>query len=177
MKYITILGSDPGKNNSAFSIVKVMIDPPFRYAVAETGMVKNVIRDLTVDPMRQSKAYRAETLELIKRHEVDVITVERFQNRGRFSGNTGELVSMMIGVMYGLPVLDVKVITAAQWKNAANKVGDLAQIYEESTLVAHRVDATSIALYGASQYLMLPPFEFLKGDGQQKYVRRLNKTG
>lgn len=176
MKYITVLGSDPGKNNSAIGIVHVLLSDPTQYRVVETGMVSSVVRDLTTDPMRQAAAYRKEMLAIVRKHEVDVITVERFQNRGRFSGNTGELVSMMIGVLFGLPVLDVKVITAAQWKNAFNRVGCLEDLYKSSELVAHRVDASSIGLYGASQYLGATAFEFLAGGGQRRYCAKLNRT-
>ncbi len=176
MKYITIGGSDPGKNNSAFSVVKVLLEDPTKYKVVETGMVQHVIRDLTTDPMKQAHAYRREMLKLVKKHDIDVFVVERFQNRGRFSGNTGELVSMMIGMLFGLPLLDVKVITAAQWKNAFNRVGDLEQLYQDSSLVAHRIDAAAIAMYGASYYLARPPFEFISGSGQRKFGAKLDRT-
>ncbi len=176
MKYITIAGSDPGKNNSALSIVRVPLAEPHRYKVVMTGMVKHVITDLTTSPMQQALAYRREMLKVVREYDVDVFIVERFQNRGRFSGNTGELVSMMIGMLFGLPVLDVMVITAAQWKNAFNRVGDLNQLYQDSSLVAHRVDAASIALYGASQYLGGQSFGFLQGNGQDIYCERLDRT-
>lgn len=176
MKYITIAGSDPGKNNSAMSIVKVSLEDVNSFKIVETFMVDDVIKDLTANPFKQAAAYRRAMQRKIKQHGVDVFVVERFQNRGRFSGNTGELVSMGIGVLYGLPILDVMVITAAQWKNAFNREGDLNQLYKDSLLVPHRVDSTSIALYGAAQYLGVPPFTFLRDGGQRRFCKRLNKT-
>lgn len=176
MKYMTLVGADPGKNNFALSVVRVLLEDASCYKVVESRMVSSVITDLTDNPRKQALAFRKEMLAVCKTYNADVFVAERFQNRGRFSGNTGELVSMMLGVMMSLPVLDVMTITAAQWKNAFNRVGDLDQLYKDSALVPHRVDSTSIALYGASQYLKTRPFEFLEGTGQRRYCKKLNKT-
>ncbi len=176
MKYITIIGSDPGKNNSAVGVVRVLISDPSKYKIVHTGMVDKVIRDLTTNPMKQALAYRSVMNKMVKTFDADVVIVERFQNRGRFAGNTGELVSMMIGMLFTLPVKDVMTITAAQWKNAFNRVADLESFYQQSSLVAHRVDAASIAMYGASQYLNTKPFDFLHGKGVARYGARLDRT-
>lgn len=150
---MTLLGLDPGKNWFGYSVVKVKFDPPFRYKVVTTGLVENVVYDLTKGIRFQSRSFKREISGLLRSHGADILIAERYQNRGRMMGATIELVNYMLGVMDSLRVQDYVVITAAQWKNAFNKHYDLKEFYRELPLVPHRVDATLIALYGAHQYI------------------------
>lgn len=175
MNYITILGLDPGKANFAFSVVKVMIAKPSSFKVVETGMVENTVKDLTAVITDEANAFKKEIRAILRKHKVDVIVAERYMNRGRFGGNTGEVVNIMIGLLVGLPVLDIAIIPAAQWKNSFNKKTNLEEVYKASSLVAHRVDATNIALYGASMYLDSPAFEFLPAR-LNNYIQQMDNT-
>lgn len=174
MSFITILGCDPGTANFAFSVTRVKIKEPFRYKILETGMIHNTVRDLTGLLNDQKEAFKSELNALIDKYGVNIIVAERFMNRGR-NGNTGELVSFMLGLMSEIPDTHLTLITAAQWKNAFNRVQDLKALYKESSLVAHRIDATCISIYGASMYLDVPAFKFLE-DRYGKFKKNLDAT-
>lgn len=176
MKYITVLGTDPGTANFAFSVTRVKINAPFRYKVLKTGMIENTVRDLTGLLDKQSEAFKKEIKALVKEYDVDVIMAERFMNRGR-NGNTGELVSFMLGLMKEIKGTHLTLLTAAQWKNAFNRIQDLKALYKESSLVAHRIDAACISIYGASMYLDVPAFKFLeKASRYAKFKKKLEAT-
>jgi hypothetical protein len=175
MKSFTILGLDPGKSNFAFAVTEVKLKLPFRYRFHETGMIENTVTDLTGALISQKEAFKAEIGGLIAKYDVDVIVAERFMNRGRMGGNTGELVSFMLGVLSEFEVEDLMLLTAAQWKNAFNRVQDLDALYKESELVPHRIDAANISIYGASVYLDVKPFEFLE-SGYGKFKKGLAAT-
>lgn len=177
--HITLVGLDPGKNNFGFSVVKVKFEPPFRYKVVTTGLVENVVYDLTKGIRFQSRPFKKEVSSLLRSNGADVLIAERYQNRGRMMGNTIELVNYMLGVMDSLRVQDYVVITASQWKNAFNRHYDLKEFYKEIPLVPHRVDATLIALYGAHQYLdeSSKQFDFLSDDKSVQTLRdRISAT-
>lgn len=174
MKYLTILCCDPGTANFSSSIVRVLIEAPFRYKILKTGMVQNPIRDLTGNLQKQVAAFEREMKREVKQFDVDIIVAERFMNRGR-NGNTGELVSFMCGILMKISGTHLELITAAQWKNAFNRVQDLKALYKESSLVAHRIDAACIGIYTAAMYLGTQPFEFL-GTGYKKFKERLEAT-
>lgn len=173
MRYITILGCDPGKVNYGYAVVRVGLDMPFRYKVLETGMIVNRIDDLTGDSKALVDKHVAEMTGLVAKYKVDVIVAERFQSRG-LKGNLSELVNMMLCCLYFLPVKDVTVITASTWKNAFNRKQDLKAFYKAVKLVPHRIDATCIALFGASLYLAVEHFTFLQN--LDLFKTRLEKT-
>jgi len=176
--HLTILGADPGKNNFGYSIVKVKFEPPFRYQIAKTGLVKNVVYDLTKGVRAQSKAFRKEVGSILKEYEVDVLIAERYQNRGRMMGNTIELVNYMLGVMDSLRTQDFVLITASQWKNAFNRHYDLKEFYKEIPMIPHRIDAALIAIYGSYQYLdnQAKQYDFLSKKGLATLRKRIEAT-
>lgn len=158
--HMTLMGNDPGTGNNAYSIVRVKFRPPFRYQVLNTGLLQNVVYDLTGGIRSQSRPFKKEVSGIIKQYGVDVLVAERYQNRGMQRGNTIELVNFMLGALDSLRVQDYVVITPAQWKNAFNKFYDLKEFYREIKMVPHRIDATLIALYGAYQYLDVKTSQF-----------------
>ena len=176
MSTIKILGLDPGSKNMGFGIVEAKIDGPFRYRIREVGMVKSPVKEMKGDVRGDLKKFQKELNGILRRHKVDVIVAERYMNRG-IRGNTGELVGLMLGVVAMSKVQDVSFIPAAQWKNAINKRTKLDQLYQDSRLVAHVIDATCIGVYGACHYLEHKPFEFL--DNRKaiiKYRQALDKA-
>lgn len=165
-KYITVLACDPGTANFAYAVTRIRIQQPFRYKLLESGMIENPIRDLTGLLSEQTKRFENEIQTLMDKFGVDIIIAERFMNRGR-NGNTGELVSFMLGIMMKMEDIHLTLITAAQWKNAFNKLQDLKEMYKEMKkrckMEPHPIDAACMSIYAAGMYLDLDhsPFQFL----------------
>jgi hypothetical protein len=179
-KYITVLACDPGTANFAYAVTRIRIKQPFRFKILESGMIQNPIRDLTGLLADQTKAFEDEIHGLIEQYGVDVIIAERFMNRGR-NGNTGELVSFMLGIMMKIPDTHLTLITAAQWKNAFNKLQDLKELYKEMKqrcrMEPHPIDAVCMSIYSAGMYFDLghSPFKFLE-TGFNRFKKNLQAT-
>lgn len=181
-KYITVLACDPGTANFAYAVTRIRIKQPFRFKIKESGMIQNPIRDLTGLLTQQTEAFENEINALIEKYGVDVIIAERFMNRGR-NGNTGELVSFMLGIMMKIPDIHLTLITAAQWKNAFNKIQDLKELYKEMKaecrLEPHPIDAVCMSIYSAGMYFDLDhsPFKVLEsGTSYATFKISLRKT-
>lgn len=172
---IKVLGIDPGSKNMGFGVVEAKVAGDFKYRILEVGMFKQTIKEMKGDVRGDLKRFKKELDRVIRAHKPDVIVAERYMNRG-IRGNTGELVGLMLGVVALAPVEDVSFIPAAQWKNAVNRNGDLKELYDSSRLVAHVIDATSIAMYGATHYTDRPAFTFLQGKGFRRYLNALDKA-
>lgn len=170
MNHITVLGMDPGKTNYAWSVVQLKIDNPSKYRILGCGMIQNTISSMTGNTKEDVRKFVAEVRKLLRQYGADVIGAERFQARG-LKGNTSELVNVMIGCLFFVPVKGVTLLTASTWKNAFNRVADLKQTYEQSALTPHQIDATSIGLYTGALYLNSKPFQF----NMKLYKKRLEE--
>jgi Holliday junction resolvasome RuvABC endonuclease subunit len=175
MARLTVLGLDPGKDNHAFCVCQFDIETGLKYKLVTTGMIKCTIKELIgISAKEEAKKYRRELQALVKKYDVDVIIAERFQNRGRMFGNSSELVNIMLGVLLNINV-EVRLITASQWKNAFNKIYTLKDFYKEVPLVAHRIDASLIGIYGSSFFTNTKHFDCIKLD-IAKCRLRITKT-
>lgn len=174
MSALTILGVDPGSRNMGFGVIEVKIGKKWKSRIREVGMIQRTVKEMKGDVRGDLMKFRREFNGILKRHKVDVIVAERYMNRG-IRGNTGELVGLMLGCIALSSVKDVSFIPASQWKNAFNRNADLDQLYKDSRLVAHAIDATCIAAYGACQILEHKPFEFLQA-GLSKFRIQLDKA-
>lgn len=163
--YYTILGIDPGKTNAAYSIVRIKIKP-FRYRILAHGMLKKPINDLTGhDMLKRMNAFKSEIRKLKKTYSVDSVIAERFMTRGASSqGTTIEVIAFMLACLAHVGIKKFQVITAAQWKNQWNRQNDLKAFYKSLPFPPHPIDATGIALYGASQQFAedIPCFKALE---------------
>lgn len=110
----------------------------------------------------QVDMFHARWLRLLNRYAPDYFIAERFQPRG-FGGNTIEVVNMMLGIMMCSTYQDRKLVTASTWKNAANRVFDLKELYvwakKEHKLEAHPLDSTLIGIYRLNQLLSTTMFQ------------------
>lgn len=163
MSKLTIAGFDPGKNNFSFSIVQIDVRTGKKFKVVTTGMVEHTITDITTNLDVQAKRFKKEIQSILRGYQVDAFIAERYMVRGMFMGASAEVINLMLGTLITLNV-DKRLITAAQWKNAFNKVYDLKEFYTEVPLVAHRVDAGLIGLYGASLLLDTKPYACLSNN-------------
>ena len=171
---LTVLALDPGKCNFAAAVVHVDTRTGLKYKIESTEMVEHTIHDITTDLGKQASQFKREIQKLVKLHEVDVIVAERFMVRGRFSGGSAEHINLMLGTLLGINV-EKRYITAAQWKNAFSKVYDLKKFYKEIPLVAHKVDASLIGIYGASLFNDTKHFDCIRDD-IDLCRRRISKT-
>lgn len=173
---INVLGLDPGSKNFAYSVVSVSMKPPFRYRVKRVGMVNETITNIPSISPKSARKFKNMINKIVKDNGVDFIIAERFMNRGKMRGATGELVSIMLGtLLVGVPIKDMALITASQWKNAFNRRTSLDHIYSIVSVVPHVVDATGIALYGSVQYLpfAIKQFEYLH---KNSFVRKIENA-
>lgn len=177
MSALTVLGVDPGSRNMGFGVLQAKVGGKgLNYRVREVGMIQNTVKEMKGDVRGDLQKFRKEFNAILRRHKVDVIVAERYMNRG-IRGNTGELVGLMLGVIAMSNVQDVSFIPAAQWKNAFNRNASLDQLYKDSRLVAHVVDASCISAYGLCTYLEHKPFEFVgNAKGLAKFRTLLDKA-
>ncbi len=177
MGALTVLGVDPGSKNMGYGVIKARLGvDKLQYRIKEIGMIQDRVEEMKGDVRGDLRRFKREFSSILRRHKVDVIVAERYMNRG-IRGNTGELVGLMLGCIALSNVEDVMFIPAAQWKNAINRNASLDTLYEQSRLVAHVIDATCIAAYGACHYLSHKPFEFVSSKkGFAKYRADIDKA-
>lgn len=155
---VRVLGLDPGTKN-------------FGWAVTEFNRKQNTFKPLaagkignTVSQMdfvlEQTALFMEELTELIMRYAPDYIIVERFMNRGRFNGATGEYVSFMMGCLAWYALNSTKgikgyfVVHSGTWKGAYNRFlpkskGKLLdKVYGYCLSEPHEVDAFLLSHYG-----------------------------
>jgi Holliday junction resolvasome RuvABC endonuclease subunit len=174
---VRVLALDPGIRNFGLSVVEYC---PVRQRsrILGTNMIANTIEEPKAWFSLQSKLYESEIRGLIKEFQPHLCIAERYQSRGQ-GGTTIECVGMMLN---SLPHLmrysDVKLVTAATWKNAFNRVHDLEQTYTkvEKPKTVHEFDATCMGLYRLSQVFDLLGFSFLDQKGLRRIIKRFNES-
>jgi hypothetical protein len=171
---IRSLGIDPGTNNCAYSVIETN---GTQLKLLEHGRIRNTLRDLTGNQVGQSGIrFQREVRSIVRYWSAEYLTAERFQTRGP-KGATIEYVSAMLGLLWNVGVKpnNIRFVTAAQWKNAWNRVADLKEFYETCGTSDHQVDATNIAIYGAELALDIKP-HFLKLPALNKFAQLLIKS-
>jgi hypothetical protein len=184
----TWLSMDPGTGNFALTV--------FRYNT-KTGRVKllhcqmltNPIKNLTANPIRSKPRKGKKALERdeptfeigyqLFRDEIEWIfdnfkithaVAERFQSRGGFnSGDQGELISMMLGIVFTVAKDRGAVFfttIAGVWKQAVARLGiDLQSVYDCGKITfrmePHPIDSTLIGLWHANREKQWPIVKYL----------------
>lgn len=174
-----ILASDPGTKNFSTAALKVQVHKgTLKYDILRVTMLGRMVQELKGDDFwKELQKFKSEYYGLVRQYAPEYIVAERYQNRGAQRGSTGETVSLMLGVMSLAPrCKNVKLITAAQWKNEFNKHYDLKEFYEIAPLVPHAVDSISIGLYRACQVLGLKPFEFLTPKNVRMLLHKMEEV-
>lgn len=179
-KTITILGLDPGKTHFGFAVAQFRPDSSFRPLVA--GKVKNTVRDYG-QLVPQMDHYIEEMRELLA-YKPQIVVIERFMNRGKFAGDTGEYVSLMIGLVAYLAraTLDSKIVIVQPgvWKSALNRVlgrksGDkgpthLDKLYRYCLTEPHELDAYLITHAAAAGVFRFAPFSTVTKKSKMKFL-------
>ena len=163
---ITVLGCDPGSKNFGLFVGNVNEDLT-EIEVLKSGMIDTCLTEMKGNIIPDVEAFAEDYENIIQEYQPDVITLERFQTRG-FKGKTIELVGTMLGIMMlknaelaCTKKVDVRLLTAATWKNQVNRISKLKAVYKvmkKRKVVDHRVDAALMSIYNLTN----DPYRFLK---------------
>jgi hypothetical protein len=117
-KFKRILSLDMGSKNLAYGLT-------VSKKLIELGFITNTIQTL-IDPafLPCLISFELEFKTLLNKHKPNVVLLERFQNRGRFNGNSSEYLNIMIGIISSICLQNkiyIYLISASQWKNRWTK--------------------------------------------------------
>lgn len=157
-KEIQVFSCDPGTRNYAAAMTRgrLMSDGSIKIKIIGTRILQSTFRDLKTSVSFSLKNFIGEIDSIVQKYgEPNEIIMERFQSRG-MGGTTIECVNFMIGgiVYHFQDEADVKLVTAAQWKNRANarvdykntpKAYDLHRVITDKT--EHELDAVMMGIY------------------------------
>lgn len=180
-----IVAMDPGTKNFAVSkIAAKEVDGKVRFKLLGSSMLspKMILSDMK-SVQEGVRAFYDHVAPLME--DATDLVIERFQARGN-KGPTIECISSMIGALaYGLE-LPVTAYTAATWKNAYNRVGDLKETYEDhkelrrdktvNHIQIHQLDATLMAMYHAYKHYNATPYSQFSGiQNERKMIRTIDQ--
>lgn len=168
----TILSFDPGKTNMAYSVI--LKDGRKTPEVLEYGMIVNTITDLKPHNLKEVvKKFNREVVKLLKRYDIDEVTMERFVSRG-LMGSLAEYICIMQGIVsINKRVTIFNLVMAATWKNQFNKSYDLKEFYKDAKslkIQVHEVDAILIGLYYVDKTLF---GKFSTSRFRKQFLRKL----
>jgi Holliday junction resolvasome RuvABC endonuclease subunit len=150
-----VLGIDPGKNNFAISVVRFGKSQP---KIIHNAMLDQAIKSLLHGAFDTAcQLFRRAVRQLIIKYRPWRIIIERFLTRFRGFGNTGELIGVMIGIIWSLAKrfrVQMILTTAASWKNQFHRdtTVKLKDVYKNhQPIPVHCLDAALIAVYGYSR--------------------------
>lgn len=150
MAEYVIFAHDPGVKNYGYSVVSFKEqNGRWTYRVLECGILSNTLTDLKDHPWVQLQKYNTEVMSICNKYKCTDIIVERFQSRG-LKGTLVECIGLMLGYLLAKSPVDVKLITAATWKNSMNRRFPLKQAYglhHHKVMPPHVLDATLMAFY------------------------------
>lgn len=147
-----ILSIDPGKTNMGIAAVRLERNKPKCLA---NSLVNAPLSNLNIGFRDHLALFISEIETWVKEFNPSALIIERYQARG-LRGNTGELISVMIGALtwhYNMPT---RLITAAIWKNEFHRVngkGHLDTLYKTCRTTPHQLDAVLIGCYGLAHGL------------------------
>lgn len=175
---ITVLALDPGKTNFGYCVTQFLGSGSFKPLIA--GKLKNTITDMS-NLVSHMDEYTMEIDGLLD-YKPSVLVIERFMNRGKFSGDTGEYV----GVMLGLAAFqarakldaDVLIVQPGIWKTAFNRVlgwksgkpTPLDKLYRFCLTEPHELDAYLMTHFGYGKVTNTSPFSLVKSKSKQAFL-------
>lgn len=135
-----ILCLDPGVKNFGWSLVSLEGE------LIEVGML-----DTHINNLKDRIIFNSQVSDFIKEFKIfrefdfKYIIYERFMLRFRTYGNTGEIVNMLLGIIFRhFRKKEVVSITAAAWKNFFKQN---VLVMENEYLPIHILDSISMGLY------------------------------
>ena len=167
-----IIGCDPGVRNFGAAVSSFANDGR-THPLLWAGKVKHTLHKSPSLSFSLSE-YKQEMADILTRYgKPDVLICERFMNRGRFSGDQGEYVSMMNALTFDLalginPNIHLFLVSPATWKNAFNlafptggrqKTPSVLQRLTDFTLIEpHELDAILMTHYAHGLVSGTKPF-------------------
>jgi hypothetical protein len=182
---LKVVGLDPGTANFGYCTTKFTSEGNF-YPL-RAGKLESRVTDMS-DLPDQIGRYLAETQKVVVEQKPDILVVERFMNRGKFSGDTGEYVSMMLALVVHqtrsfVPKCRIHIVQPGVWKTAFNrslgrKNGDkkptqLDKAYKFCLTEPHELDAYLMTHFAAAEWLGCSPFEYIPQCGRRSFVEEL----
>jgi len=146
----SILSLDPGSANFGISCTAEYNEG---LKLKANAILQNPMKNMKGDLHEARVKFIGEIDYWITSFDCKAIVAERYQARG-IRGNSGELISMMMGILFQrYRKLEVRFITAATWKNDfhRNSDYDLKELYKVCRTAPHQLDATLIGIYGLQQ--------------------------
>ena len=179
-----VMGLDPGVTNFGIAVNSISAKA---HKPVWAGKFKHTIRQDMQDLPAQFAAFEEEMRGLLARYKPSIIAIERFMNRGKFSGDQGEFVSMMLALTIRLavemiPSVQVVIVQPGNWKTELNRMyagggkvtrekgkrTTLEVITDYCLTEPHELDAYFMTFYAYCKQMDLPPFEMLKGKAGGK---------
>lgn len=146
------LSLDPGSTSMGIAVAGMNEG---KIVIPANAVMHNPIKGLTKDLINKKHLFLSEIEMWVQTYKVETIVVERFQSRG-LMGNTGEEVSMMIGILlHQYDYLNLELIIASTWKTRwkRNFKLDLKDLYKICSATPHQVDAVLMGLFYYEKYL------------------------
>ena len=145
---VKILGLDPGTKNFGYAITSFDIETgAFKPVLA--GKIQNPVTHMD-ETVQQTSTFLKEIGDIIDNHNISYIVAERFLNRGRFNGATGEYVSFMLGsiatyLLNNNRIKALYIVHSGTWKTAYNRLSNskkfLDRVYKYTLSEPHELDA------------------------------------
>lgn len=172
-----ILSLDPGVNNFGIAVSEYC-PKRNKFSIVGTNLLQNTIREPKVHLQLQKQFFQEELKGLIRDYgPFDLCIAERYQSRS-MGGNAIESINIMLGIILCTLTPDTRIITAATWKNAANRSFNLDDQYEriKKQRTPHELDALLIGIYRLSQVYGLKEFSFFNEKGLNRFIQKFLKS-
>ncbi len=179
MKKLRVLGLDPGTANFGYCVTDFKGSKPVPVVA---GKLQNTVTDMA-EIVSHIDHFNDELSTLLE-YAPNVVVVERFMNRGSFSGDTGEYVGVMVGLIAYLSRMrgaEVSVVQPGVWKTAFNRaVSDskakptpLDRLYKFCLTEPHELDAYLMTLFARDKLAKATPFSSIRTIGRLNFVQAL----
>lgn len=195
-KTVTVIGHDPAQVNYGVTALKVKVEKgKASYRILQSKMLQNTLKDLKENVRDQLFNYVQEVKDVLGNDSVSLVGIERFMNRGGFTGAQNEVVNQMIGALYFLYSSDGKDVhqfSSAIWKAECNRhfqldkprkgfdevsADSLYKLAQKSKVPNHLVDSSLQALFLAQRELGVKIIsKFAKLSAREKLVENIRNA-
>lgn len=188
---LTVLGIDPGVSNMGLSVTEFR--PDLSFSPLWAGKFVKTVKGTMNNLPEQFNEFILEFNSLLQTHKPHVVVIERFMNRGKFSGDQGEYVSFMVALVIRhlqqtTPNCIVIIVQPGVWKVALCRAlgsdgkrvkgkRSPVEVYTDHCLAeSHELDSYFMAHFAFSRVRNEKPFSHLsKVTGSLKLVEDFEK--